>query len=107
MDSELRGCEEILENLDQLTEEARKLLENRALPIYELFTTKFMHEYTEYPNLQVMLDDSGFSIHSPEDLDAIPDDQWDAFICESTSFSDWCEMLETAVCEWVETQIGQ
>ncbi len=105
MDSELRGVEEIMDNMDALTEEARHLLETRNVPIYELFTPEFMHEYTDFTDVQSMFDSSEFPIHSAEDFNSIPDDQWDAFIACNTDFSEWFEMLQTAVEEWVEHQL--
>ncbi|HKJ66328.1 MAG TPA: hypothetical protein VKA68_00080 [bacterium] len=106
MESEFWGVEEIMENLDALTEEARRMLETRNVPVYELFTPEFIQEYTEFADLQSLFDSNEFAIHSPEDFGTIPDDQWDAYITGNTDFSDWAEMLQTAVEEWVERQLG-
>ncbi len=105
MESGFWGVEEIMENLDALTEEARQLLETRNVQVDELFTTDFMQEYTEYPDLQSMFESSEFPVHSIEDFGTVPDDQWDAFIVSNSDFSDWAEMLQTAVEEWVERQL--
>jgi len=105
MDLETWSVGEIMDDLDALTEEGRGMLENRHVPIEELFPQKFMTDYTEFNSILELFSHSGFDIESPDDFDQVPDDQWDAFIASYTEFSDWAEMLQTAMEEWVEWQL--
>lgn len=105
MDLESWSVDEIMDDLDALTEEGRVMLESRHLPIEELFPQKFMQDYTEFDSILELFDASGFHLESPEDFDQVPDDQWDAFIDSYTDFTDWGEMLQTAMEEWVEWQL--
>ncbi|HBD7330913.1 TPA: hypothetical protein KKX22_003201, partial [Legionella pneumophila] len=49
---------------------------------------------------------SGYHIEKNEDLNNIPDKDWDGFIKKSTSFSSWEEMLSTAGTMWAKEKLG-
>lgn len=99
------SVDEIMDDLDSLTEESREMLGNRQVPIEELFPQRFMEDYTEFNSILELFTSSGFHLDAPEDFDEIPDDQWDAYIASNTDFTDWGEMLQTATEEWVEWQL--
>ncbi len=104
IDLEYHCIEDILDAMDELTEEARNMLQNRHLPIEELFTGEFVRNYTPYQTLEDLCEASGFKVNDDDDFDCVPDDQWDAFIANHTDFTEWSEMLQTAIQHWVERQ---
>lgn len=53
-----------------------------------------------------MFDASGFVIRNADDFKAVPDEQWDKFIHENTSFADWNELLGAAAKDWTKHQLG-
>jgi hypothetical protein len=55
-----------------------------------------MEKYTQFSSLELMLEQSGFSIESSEDFLSIPINDLDKVINEKTSFSSWEEMKITA-----------
>ena len=48
---------------------------------------------------------SGFKVESQEDFEAIPDDVWDEFIRNNTSFASWKEMLQAAGAAWAKAKL--
>jgi hypothetical protein len=53
-----------------------------------------------------MFEASGFKVESPEDLEKIPDAEWDQFIQQNTPFPTWSEMLSAAGTEWMQRKLG-
>jgi hypothetical protein len=53
-----------------------------------------------------MLEESGYSIKSKDDLAAIPDSEWDTFIASNTQFSSWHNMLQVAATERVKAKLN-
>ncbi|MGB4588994.1 MAG: hypothetical protein WBI17_07140 [Clostridiaceae bacterium] len=58
----------------------------------DLFTTQFMKEHTDFNTFEELLEFGGYEVNSPEDFQAIPDDEFDALICAKTKFQDWKTM---------------
>ena len=94
------------ERLADLSRRANELHGQQNIPLSELMPPEFVSAHSELSSLQELLDASPFTIASVEDFKAIPDDAWDSFIKEKTSFSTWREMQEAAVREWTRKKLG-
>jgi len=53
-----------------------------------------------------MFNTSGFVITNADDFKAVPEEQWDEFIHQNTSFAHWNELLGAAVKDWTKHQLG-
>tara|TARA_R100000353_G_scaffold166904_1_gene128671 strand:+ start:1077 stop:1241 length:165 start_codon:yes stop_codon:yes gene_type:complete len=49
---------------------------------------------------------SGFKVESKEDFESIPDDEWEAFITQNTSFDSWLEMQKAAMAAYTKKKLG-
>jgi len=90
-----------IKGLDELQGRLKSLSERSKISLGEILSPEFMSACSRFPNVQDLFDASGFQIHSVEDLKAIPDDKWDAYIKSNTSFADWDSMQRAAHEQWV------
>jgi len=95
-----------LSGLDELKQQLRRLDGSHGVSLNELLNPEFMLKHTHFSSFQDMLDHSGYSVKTPEDLKAIPDAPWDAFISANSTFASWHEMREAAKTEWAKKQLG-
>lgn len=72
-----------------------------SVPFERLLTPSFMSRRTRFGSFEEMLDRSPFEVSSTEDFLAIPDEEWDRYVRDNTSFPSWDGLLETAVGEYV------
>jgi hypothetical protein len=72
------------------------------VPLSELLNDSFISNHSSFSNLGELMGESGFPIESQDDFEAIPEEQWDAFIKQNTSFENWKEMLNAAGEEWIK-----
>lgn len=71
----------------------------------DLMTSEFISGCSSYENLDSLFSQSGFKIESKEDFEAIPDNEWEEFIVNNTSFDSWEEMQENAMRAYVKKQL--
>ena len=94
--------EEIIEGIDNFEGESncpQKAVKNSEDPITftELFTSEFMRLYTQFESIEELLSSGGFKVNSEEDYEAIPDEDIDAYVVNTTNFRSWKEMLIEAI----------
>jgi len=95
-----------LSGLDELQRRLTKLDDPHDVPMIELLNPEFMTKHTHFKSFEDMLDHSGYSVKTPEDIKVIPDAPWDAFISANSTFANWHEMREAAKTEWAKKQLG-
>ena len=106
VDFKINGLDELNERLDALTEKVSSLEGNHTLPFLELFSDAFMQECSSFSSFADFLEAGGFEVNSPDDFKAIPDDEFDAHIAETTDFDSWESMQKAAVAEYLKKQLG-
>jgi hypothetical protein len=106
MNSEIKGMEELQNNLDNLAKRAEQLHGSHDIPLRELLTPSFMAACSRFAAIDEMLDASGFKIESADDFKAIPESERNAFVKNNTSFDGWQDMLRAAVAEWSKKKLG-
>lgn len=79
--------------------------EHEEIPIEDIFDEMFVQANTDFENFDEMVAASPSEAESAADLELVPDGTWDAFIAESTAFTDEEEMVFAARDHWVETQL--
>ncbi len=113
--------EEIEEAFDDMREALRQLEEGQRVPLPELFPPAFMEEYTDTPDIETFLAESGQ--FAPEDLasgslnctacetgfespnEVFDSETFDRYVTERSSFSSWDEMLDAAARQWLARQL--
>lgn len=96
-----------MKSLEQLTKNARDIASQGQYEVRlgDLMHQDFMEAHTKFPTLQAFFDASGFKVDSPEDLTAIPDEEWDAHVRSSSTFESWIDMQKTAVAQYTRDRL--
>lgn len=102
----MRGFDNFRKKLDRLAKNAAALDGQHNVPITELLTPAFVSRHTRFASADELFDQSGFKIENPEDFAAIPDEEWDKYICSVSSFSGWQAMLSKAGEAWATKKLG-
>ncbi len=98
---EMSGLDELGRELNRLSDNAQAMDGEHAVPLTELCSPAFMAAHTEFGTLEELFEASGFTVETPEDFAAIPDEDRDAFIARVTEFQDWKTMQEKAAADWI------
>ena len=106
MTMKITGFKELQNTLGDLSRRAQNLEGPRNVPIADLLTPALLSRCSRFKSAAELFEASGFTVNSQEDFAAIPDDQWDAFIKQNTSYSTWDEMLKAAGAAWVRRELG-
>ena len=101
---ELKGHEELSKNLDKLTKELESF-KKQEVSFNELFSPEFMTKYTQFRTINEMVEKSPFKVESEEDFKNIPDEEWDSYVKEKTSFQSWSEMMSKAGEEYLGKKV--
>lgn len=102
----IEGLDKVHKKLEDLAHKAQELDGQHNVPVSELLTEEFLSQCTRFSWVEEMFEASGFKIESQEDFAAIPDDQWNDFVGQNSSFDSWQAMLEAAGNEWVRKRLG-
>jgi hypothetical protein len=74
--------------------------EERTVSANDLFSPDFMKSHTDFDSIDNMFDASGFKTEANQDIEDIPREQWDAFLCKRTKFTSWQQMKKAACDEY-------
>ena len=106
MSVEIRGFEEMEDELARLQEQLESFDGSHELSMSELFTKDFMTTYTDFDSIQELFEASPWTVESQENFEQIPVDEFDEFVDEYTGFNSWEVMLSAAGREWVTRQLA-
>lgn len=97
-DKDTSGWETIKKNAEELgsTDEVRFL---------DLMNPAFISNYTGSADFQSLCAAAGYQVDKVEDLEAVPDDLWNAFVAANTKFSSWEEMQKKAWMDYLEKSL--
>ncbi len=87
---------------DKLKNNMEELKGEREVKMNDLFTSDFMLKCSSYSSLDEMISASNFTVESEEDFKAIPDDEWDEFISNNTSYESWEQMQKEAAVNYTK-----
>ncbi len=90
-------------------EDLKEFEHGKNVPIGEIFTPLFMGKYTKNRNFEEFILKSGL-INSEKPItqevfEAIPDEDWDKYISNHTSFSSWQDMQKKAATEYFASRL--
>lgn len=92
-------------NFDKLKKNLKKLDGSHQVKLTDLMNESFISTCSNFSSLEDLFNASGFKFESQEDFEAIPDDEWDEFITNNTTYKDWSEMKSAASAEYAKTQL--
>lgn len=96
-----------MNNFQSFTKQFEKIQEriedevNGNVSFEELFDLGFMDKNTDFESFEELLKHYGFVVNTQEDFEAIDETSLDKAIAESSCFSSWKEMYESAGQEYV------
>jgi hypothetical protein len=104
---EMDGFDDLKRNLDQLAQRAQKLDGEHSVPMRELLTPAFLEGHTSgrFTSWEQWAGEAPFKIDSQEDFDRLPQEEWDAYVRSTTSFSDGKEMLKAAGVQYLQAKL--
>ena len=102
MGFEIKGFDELKDHLSKIENNISKMSETNNLSFEDLFTSDFMSKHTNCKSFDEFLSTSGFT----QSFEDIPDDDWDTYVSQHSSFTSWEEMIDTAVEQYVSKQLG-
>lgn len=100
------NIDEIIGKLEQMKQKAEDLSGKHIIPFSDLFIPEFMDKYTDFKLIDEMLQSSGFAISSSEDIEKLPQKEWNDFIQKHTKFPSWNDMIQTARNEYFARKLG-
>tara|TARA_R110001583_G_scaffold15059_2_gene62432 strand:+ start:2168 stop:2476 length:309 start_codon:yes stop_codon:yes gene_type:complete len=100
MSSNFEGFEKLQKNIQELSK-------NTEIKLTELMSPGFVSGCSKFGTIEDLFDASGFTVESLADFAAIPDEEWEEFIVENTSFSSWNEMQHKAVEHYTKQQLNK
>ena len=103
---ETSGFDELQKKLKQLRKNAEGIDGENEVRVDELFDVAFMNKYTQCASFDELVTSGGYNVTTPEEFQAIPDDEWDKHIRAKTRFNSWQEMLNQAGADWTLKQLG-
>ncbi|WP_394179576.1 hypothetical protein [Marinomonas posidonica] len=93
-----KGFKNLQKNIGELSKKTE-------IKLTELMSPSFVSGCSKFNTIEDLFDASGFTIESPADFSAIPDEEWEKFIVENTSFSSWNEMQHKALEHYTKQQL--
>lgn len=102
----VKGFGKLKKEIKKMASESKTLEKGQDVTFEALFTPAFMRSYTNFDSFDELLTAGGFVVESQEDFEAIPDDKLDVHVRETTKFSSWLEMQDTAANEYVIKKLG-
>ncbi|MDB5823901.1 MAG: hypothetical protein JWR21_2605 [Herminiimonas sp.] len=101
----ISGLDKVIDKLNDLKKKA-DAMNGQSIPVTEVLTSAFLTRHTPFGSAVEMCEASGFKIETKEDFEAVPDDEWDAFIRAVSGFDGWQAMLGAASKEWAAKQMS-
>ena len=102
----IKGLDAFNKKLNDLEKKARKLDGTHNVPLKELLNPSFMVNYSNFSNVDEMLQATGFKVENQDDFEAIPEKDLNDFVCQNTKFQTWNDMLKRAGEEYFKKQLG-
>ena len=106
MKFKMDGFKDLEKNLKKVQKRAKELEKGKEVTFNELFTERFMNNYTKFDSLDEFFDESPFEIKNDEDFINLEKEKLNDWVKSNTSFENWDEMQERAVQEYTLRTLG-
>ena len=87
--------------MDRLKRNIAKLGGERKVRATDFLPSRFMSRFTEFPDLQAMLDASGV-----DDAEELKGKAFSQFVAKHTNFADWDEMLQAGLRDYATRSLN-
>jgi len=104
---EIKGLDELQNKLKNLQSEIEKLSGEKKVSFKDIFPPPFMRKFTQFSSIDEMVNKTPFKVESEEDFKKIPDEDWDVYVREKTSFKSWAEMQSKAAEEYFGKKVQE
>ncbi len=94
------------EQYEALKPAARYVEDVSDATLLDVFTDSFMREWTRFRSRDQFFSYAGWDVETPEDLSAVPEDEFESYVTRYTVFDDREKMLNKAGEEWVVQKLG-
>lgn len=82
--------------------------EENNLDLQSVLCESFIKRHTEYESCEAFFDDGGeWTWWTPEGFRAIPEDELDRHVYQTSEFRTWQEMEDEAVLQWLDRHLVQ
>ena len=105
LEFKIEGLDELQRSLDELGSRASQIHGKQDIPLDELLTAGFLAKHSRFLSVDELFEASGFRVESAEDFASIPDDEWERFVQQNTTFATWEDMLSAAGTEWAQKKL--
>ena len=102
----MKGLDKLQKQLKTMEHAAKDLERGKEVSFEDLFTQSFMSKNTQFNSFDDLLKSGNFIVESQKDFEAIPDDEMDNHVVNTTNFANWKEMLDTAASEYAIKKLG-
>lgn len=92
---------------DKIKKDLKKIEDLKQIRFDELFNPKFLSECSSFSSIDELIEKSGFKVESAEDFKSIPDDEWERFIIDNTSYDSWDEMQKDAAEKFLQNLLKE
>lgn len=106
MGIKITGLNKLKNQMKQMERGANELKNTKSVSFEELFTPSFMTKYTTFNSFDDLLLAGNFTVESNEDFEAIPENELDIHVSNTTNFENWEDMLGTATEEYAFKKLG-
>ena len=100
------GLNDLRRELETMSRRAEELDGTHEVSLNDLLTRSFMRKHSRFSSFEKFLDASPFTVETPEDFEAIPDAEMDAYVSSVTDFDSWEDMLGEATQEYISRKMG-
>lgn len=103
----ITGFKELEKTFKKMERNIDEFNDKKTVSMSELFDGGFLSAHSSFKTFDEMMTASGFKCESQEDFNAIPEDQFDAFISANTTFQSWNDMKSSAATALVKRKLFQ
>lgn len=94
-----------LSGLKRLTENAKALDGTHQVPFLEIMSPDFISSVSRFDSFNSFTKGAGYTVLTVDDLEAIPDEPWDDYVRQETSFENWLEMQKAGATEYMKRKL--
>jgi hypothetical protein len=96
-----------MKGLDRLRKNLESLDGTHKVELKEIMTPEFISGCSTFSGLDQLFNASEFKVENAEDFKAIPDNEWEAFIINNTTFESWAAMQKAALDKFMKSKIEE
>ena len=93
------------DGLKKLSENLKEVAGTNQVKITDLMDDSFISQCSSFKSINELFENSPFTVECEADFAEIPDDEWEKYIVENTSFESWEAMQEKASTAYLEKRI--